>query len=71
MFGCKKIIFFGGEILQCLAPKIIASCTKDLFYKKIFESQHILKEKKVQFAIFRPWVLVIYNEVSKNKFHLG
>jgi hypothetical protein len=38
--------FFGGEILQCLAPKKITSCTKDLFWKKNFESQHILKEKK-------------------------
>jgi hypothetical protein len=39
--------FFVGENSQCLAPKkTIAYCTKDLFWKKIFETHHILKGEK-------------------------
>jgi hypothetical protein len=47
--------FFVGEISQCLAPKkTIASSTKDLFWKKIFETHHIFKgEKKTKITIFR------------------
>jgi hypothetical protein len=48
--------FFVGEISQCLPPKkTTAYCTKDLFWKIIFETHHTLKGKKTtKITIFRP-----------------